>query len=773
MSASSFAPVAEPQGDTFPVGELLSALRALARGELAVPLLAERGGSAGEVVRELNRVIELQRQLALDRDSKRAEPPREQPALAAGSPALEEVEPPGVAAISRYRSQFLANMSHELRTPLNSLLILSKMLLDNVDGNLSDKQLAFCQTIHASGNELLARINDILDLAKIEAGTLVLESSQLVLEDLQAHIEQTFRHVAREKGLEFTLEVRRDLPPTLFTDAKRLQQILKHLLSNAFKFTPRGRVSLSVAPAHQGWAHDHAQLKGADVVFAFSVTDTGTGIPEDEQGTLFDAFARLAGPPHRRSGGTGLGLALSREVATLLGGELRVVSELGKGSTFTCYLPSRRMLQPEGVLRALLQTPRAQRPASSAPGADTLNEVNVADPSAQAAPAERLILIAESAAPLSQALHAAARQNGIEAVARVEPGVDFAVITRLRPVGILLDVRAGDLAGWIMLERLGQDPSTRHVPVVTIADDAQCRRALHMGAVSCIGTTTQRDIERAAEDIRFWSPGDERRLLVADWTLGEPGRLGTLLGVEGVEVRSVSSLAEASSQLRAQRFHAVVLALGSGAAGLPLLLLLSNLARGIPMVLYAERALEPEEAALASTLGEASPLSSVSDLDQLSIEVCKRLRRAPATVSSTERRLVGTAGAHAGVLSGARVLIIDADVRNIFAMTSTLERHGAVVSHADSGREGLELLEQGPPVQALIVDVATSELGGHDIIRRVRRQALHAALPILAITAKGTPIDRDACARSGATHCIPRPVDAQHLVSALRVIIAR
>jgi CheY-like chemotaxis protein len=235
----------------------------------------------------------------------------------------------------------------------------------------------------------------------------------------------------------------------------------------------------------------------------------------------------------------------------------------------------------------------------------------------------------------------------------------------------------------------------------------------------------------------------------------------------------VSSLAEASSQLRAQRFHAIVLALGAGGEALPLLRLLSSLARGLPTVLYAERALERDEAALVSTLAEGSPVSSVSDLDQLSNEVGKRLQRPQATLSSAERRRVTTADTHAGVLLGVRVLIIDDDVRNIFAMTSTLERHGALVSNADNGREGLELLEQGPPVQALIVDVTTSDLGGHDIIRRVRQQAAHTALPIIAITPKATPADREACARSGATHCIAKPVDAQHLVSALRVIIER
>ncbi|HEU4582703.1 MAG TPA: HAMP domain-containing protein [Polyangiaceae bacterium] len=669
-----------------------------------------------------------------------------------------------LALTSRYKSEFVANMSHELRTPLNSLLILSRMLVDNAEGNLTQKQVSFAQTIHASGNDLLSLINDILDLSKIESGTLAVEPSEVLLDDLRAYVEQGFRHVAHEKGLEFNVEISGRPPASIHTDPKRLQQVLKNLLSNAFKFTERGSVTMTISTASYGWNREHAILNRAECVVAFSVSDTGMGIAEDKQRIIFEAFQQADGTTSRRFGGTGLGLSISREIAKLLGGEIRVVSMLGSGSTFTFYLPS-QYVAPAGE--------RARRSDSDAPLPSRFTPPVTSEPEPATEPApERaprgscLLLLGSPDAELREALHGPLQQIGLGPLVSEEPRVDPAQIAKLHAAGIIVDLRSGQLDGWVALDRLKHTLATAHLPVVALAGPSDGLKALHMGAVAVLERLVPADVERALRHVSALQPDQGRRLLLISDDAASAAHLMPLLAGEGGEVRSVPSGAGALAALPREGFQCVVLALGDGPAQLePLLPQVS----GLPLIVHAARPVAEAESAQIAAARRRQPIEVTHSAEQLIRHGCLALHRPEETLPSGQRRLLLEATRRRAALAGMRVLIIDDDVRNIFAMTSALERHGALVSYADNGQQGLELLNAGPPPQAVLVDIMMPELDGYEIMRRIRQQPRHARLPLIAVTAKAMPSDREKCLRAGATHYLAKPVDAGQLVSALRV----
>jgi signal transduction histidine kinase/HAMP domain-containing protein/CheY-like chemotaxis protein len=666
-----------------------------------------------------------------------------------------------LALTSRYKSEFVANMSHELRTPLNSLLILSRMLVDNADGNLTDKQVSFAQTIHASGNDLLSLINDILDLSKIESGTLAVEPSEVLLDDLRAYVEQGFRHVAHEKGLEFNVEITGRPPASIHTDPKRLQQVLKNLLSNAFKFTERGSVTMSISTASYGWNREHAILNHADCVVAFSVSDTGMGIPEDKQRIIFEAFQQADGTTSRRFGGTGLGLSISREIANLLGGEIRVVSMLGSGSTFTFYLPSQYVAP---------FSERGRRPGSEGHAVSPV--LGTAPEPAREPAAERaqgggcLLLLGTADAELREALRGPLERMDLAPLVSEDPRVDPAQIAKLHATGIIVDLRSGNLDGWIALDRLKHTLATAHLPVVALSAQSDGPKALHMGAVEVIQRLVPGEVERALRRVNALQPDQSRRLLLISEDARASASLVPLLGGEGVEVRSVTTGTDAQLALSREDFQCVVLSLGEGPFALEPLL---RQAPGMPLLVHALRPLSEAESAQIAAARRRQPIEVTHSAEQLLRHSCLALHRPEETLPSGQRRLLLEATQRRAALAGMRVLIIDDDVRNIFAMTSALERHGALVSYADNGQQGLELLNAGPPPQAVLVDIMMPELDGYEIMRRIREQPRHAQLPLIAVTAKAMPADREKCLRAGATHYLAKPVDAGQLVSALRV----
>ena len=399
--------------------------------------------------------------------------------------ALEE-KAEQLALISKYKSEFLANMSHELRTPLNSLLILSQILTENADGNLTAKQVGFAQTIHSSGSDLLDLINDILDLSKIESGTMAVDITPVSFVEVRKFVESTFRQMADLKGLHFEVDVDPKLPPALQTDTKRLQQVLKNLLSNAFKFTERGSVALKARLATGGWNPEQELLNAANAVVAFSVTDTGIGIPKEKHGVIFEAFQQGDTGTSRKYGGTGLGLSISRQITRLLGGEIRIESAPGEGSTFTLYLPVMYPLQPaqtpatgteDGAGEdSTSETVKPMPTASSRVMLSPVVERAISDDRSAIEEGDRILLIAEDDPHFAQILLDLARDRGFKGLVAQRADRALALAREYQPTAVTLDLRLPDADGWTILDRLKHDPATRHIPVHIISVEENWQR---------------------------------------------------------------------------------------------------------------------------------------------------------------------------------------------------------------------------------------------------------------------------------------------------------
>src|SRR5262249_52934045 len=500
-----------------------------------------------------------------------------------------------LALTSKYKSEFLANMSHELRTPLNSLLILSDQLSKNPGGNLTPKQTEFAKTIHSSGNDLLNLINDILDLSKIESGTVQVDVGELRLDDLRHFVERTFRHVAEAKNIEFTIDFDKHLPEAMLTDSKRLQQIIKNLLSNAFKFTHHGCVSLSVHPVLEGWNGDHEDLNRASYVLAFEVSDTGIGISADKQQIIFEAFQQADGSTSRKYGGTGLGLAISRELSRLLGGEIKLVSSPGTGSTFTLYIPqtyspprtprkAQQQAEPVGAATAAApasadgrkrvgapssrsratgtsarksdgRLTRAQQAAAAAPQPE-VELVNEADDDRdRIQPGDRVLLIVENDVGFAKFLLDAAREQGMKGLVTSRGAAALALAREYKPHAVTLDIFLPDIEGWRVLERLKSNLGTRHLPVCVVSTDDARRRALASGAIAFLAKPIQ-SRETLDDLLRFlkdFVSRPTRHVLIVEPDAQRRDEIKKLVAADDVQVVAPSDHKDALELLSRQK----------------------------------------------------------------------------------------------------------------------------------------------------------------------------------------------------------------------------
>jgi signal transduction histidine kinase/DNA-binding response OmpR family regulator/HAMP domain-containing protein len=708
--------------------------------------------------------------------------------------ALEE-KAEQLALTSKYKSEFLANMSHELRTPLNSLLILSDQLCKNQGGNLTPKQIEFAKTIHASGNDLLTLINDILDLSKIESGTVVIDPSDLHLEDLRRYVERTFRHVAEAKNVDFFIRLDPRLPKSMFADAKRLQQVLKNLLSNAFKFTHEGNVTLTMEPAEAGWDPDNEDLNRASEVIAISVSDTGIGISPDKQQIIFEAFQQADGSTSRKYGGTGLGLAISRELSRLLGGEIRLTSAPGMGSTFTLYVPTvyvgtRALRRGAAIERdasasaALRDAARPQvydAPALTPPPqpAKLVNEVG--DDRDSVSLHDRMVLIVENDLGFARFVLDAAREKGFKGIVTSQGVSALALAAEYKPAAITLDIFLPDIDGWRVLERLKNDPQTRHIPVAVISTDEARERALGSGAFDFVAKPLQSKeaLDVLLERVGSFVDRSERNLLVVSPDAVRRDSLCSYLRADDVHVLSVENYQAAVEMLAGHPVDCVVLdsalpAPAQGGLDGDTDLLASLASR--PVVIYSHG--NRSEATGAehdrwsrfvrhAVVREAHTPARV--LDHASFFMHRAPTRMPDVHRDALRQLYDADDS----LKGRRAMVVDDDMRNIFALTSLLEDRGMhVVSH-DNGRDAITALQERPDVDVVLMDIMMPEMDGIDTIREIRRIPACKNVPIIAVTAKAMKGDREKCMEAGAWDYLAKPVDTDLMVGTLRAWLRR
>jgi HAMP domain-containing protein/signal transduction histidine kinase/CheY-like chemotaxis protein len=683
--------------------------------------------------------------------------------------ALEE-KAEQLALTSKYKSEFLANMSHELRTPLNSLLILSKLLSDNTQGNLSDKQVEFARNIHDAGSDLLGLINDILDLSKIESGTVTLDIGEMSFASLRDQVDRTFAQVAQAKKLDFQVELDPELPRSMLTDDKRLQQIIKNLLSNAFKFTEKGHVKLKVAKAESGWNTGNDHLNTAGQVLAISVQDSGIGIPEDKQRIIFEAFQQADGTTSRKYGGTGLGLSISREIARLLGGELRVESKPGAGSTFTLYLPlnfSPQVSQPVSS-GARPQMPLAARALQNA----TMNEEApeaVADDRDEITSEDSVVLIVEDDPRFASILLSLVRDSGCKGVVTGEGGAVPSLARRFGPDAIMLDIGLPDIDGLALLDLLKRTPETRHIPVHLISADDQRGLGLSMGAFGFTHKPVEREVVVSTlQGVKSFVDKADRRVVL----IGKEGEGADVLRQCFTTVELADDLEAVLALPAAERPDGIVVEASATPAAKLVELLKSS--EGVnPVVVYAPEELEADDdrrlrlAVFAGLLRLARTPDQL--IDQASLLLHEPLDQLP---EATRNKLVQSRHDDA-LLTGRKMVVIDDDIRNIFSLASALEEYGIELSYAESGRAGLQLLDENPEVDVVLVDIMMPDMDGYETIREIRSRDAFADLPIVAVTAKAMKGDRQKCIQAGASDYVSKPVDIDHLVSVLRVSIQR
>jgi CheY-like chemotaxis protein/signal transduction histidine kinase/HAMP domain-containing protein len=715
--------------------------------------------------------------------------------------ALEE-KATQLALSSKYKSEFLANMSHELRTPLNSLLILAQQLSDNPEGNLTEDQVEFARTIHGSGSDLLTLINDILDLSKIESGTVTLEVSEYRFQHLRNYVERTFRHMAEAKKIQFSIELADNLPTSMMTDTTRLQQILKNLLSNAFKFTEHGQVALHIGLANSGWSADHPGLCQAEGVLAFSVTDTGIGIATDKLQLIFEAFQQADGSTARKYGGTGLGLSISRELARLLNGEIRVESVVSEGSIFTLYLPYSKSgfvnyepLQPTSSQAPMLTTnviysrdeatlgtvggnsfasqDQHESMAAHANMLSDLPEDTTFDDRALIAPGDPSILIVEDDPRFAKTLLDFARERNFKGIVTIHSDSALTLARDYSPTAILLDIDLPDIDGFTVLDRLKRDPGTRHIPVHVLSNQKERERSLRHGAISYLPKPV--DLERLQEEfnrIQQFLTGGKRSLLLVEDDRSQRDAIIELIGESDVDIVAVETGKDALQSLNKNRFDCVVLDLTlPDMNGIELLDSIgkNQALRNLPIVIYTAKELERKEETRLKKIAKTVVLKDARSPERLLDETALFLHRSQASMPESQRRMLERIQADDNGLAGRQVLIVDDDLRNIFALSSVLERQQMKVLFAENGRDGIEVLENNPSIEIVLMDIMMPEMDGYDTMRAIRKIPKFKQLPIITLTAKAMKGDRDKCISAGASDYITKPVDIAQLLSLMRV----
>jgi signal transduction histidine kinase/DNA-binding response OmpR family regulator len=711
--------------------------------------------------------------------------------------ALEE-KARQLALTSKYKSEFLANMSHELRTPLNSLLILSDQLSGNAEGNLTGKQVEFARTIHSSGNDLLMLINDILDLSKIESGTVAVDVGEVRLDELQRFVDRTFRHVAETKGLAFEIRMDPRLPKSVSTDAKRLQQILRNLLSNAFKFTHKGEVNLVVRPASAGWSADNEDLNRAADVIEFSVTDTGIGIPTDKQQIIFEAFQQADGSTSRKYGGTGLGLAISRELSRLLRGEIRLVSAPQKGSVFSLYLPqafppsrvARKSSDAATMASAAIEAARhaAERRAEEAmppePQAAVSDEaaaaplaLNEADDDRESIhPGDRSVLIVENDLAFARVLLESARSQGFKGLVTTQGTTALSLLAEYHPSAIVLDIFLPDIEGWRVLSRLKNDLSVRHTPVHVISTEEARDRAIGSGARRFVAKPLQsrKAVDEVLAEIYAFTSSPRRKLLIVE---PDPARMSQvadyLSGLEDVEMIRISDGAEAAEMIRQAKVDCAVVDPETPELELATLMEdMRDMELAPPPVVAFGRLQAASVGAASVAYAHAPWVREARSLERLLDQVVVALHIDVSHLGERHRKVIEDAAGSTKALSGKRVLIVDDDIRNIFALSSVLEDYGMDIRTADNGREAIDLARQGG-LDVVLMDIMMPEMDGLETTRAIRRIPDCKDLPIVAVTAKAMKGDRERCIEAGAWDYLSKPVDREQLLTVLKAWLHR
>ena len=760
---------------TTSIGIVLNSIEATMQTEGLLKQSQQLAGELQAQQRELQQTNEQLEQKAQQLAERNVEVERKNQEIEQARRALEE-KATELALTSKYKSEFLANMSHELRTPLNSILILGQQLTDNPEGNLSTKQVEFARTIHGAGTDLLNLISDILDLSKIESGTVTVDAEEVFFSNLVDMVARPFRHEADTRQLSFEVHVDPNLGRSITTDTKRLQQVLKNLLSNAFKFTAQGGVRLNVSAALGGWSAEHPVLSQAPAVVAFEVTDTGIGIPLEKQKIIFEAFQQADASTSRKYGGTGLGLAISRELASLLGGEIHLRSTPNAGSTFTLYLPVKYV----GPTAAVHATIAAAAPAAQHAGPHLAPERTIEpipDDRMDIQPGDAILLIVEDDPHYARILIDLARDKGFKALLAMRGDDALNLAKQYQPTAVSLDVFLPDMLGWNVLSQLKQNSLTRHIPVQIVTLDEDRQHGLARGAFSFVTKPTTREgIADALSRIKEFSAPRRKRLLVVEDNKAEQMSIHELLGHDDIEIVNAGTGDEALATLRNRPCDCVVLDLRlPDMSGFEVLerMRADDALTDVPVVVFTGRELSAEEDAQLHTMARSIVVKGVESPERLLNETALFLHRVITDLPAEKQQMLERLNSSDEDLVGRTVLLVDDDARNIFALSSVLERRGMNVLTATTGNEAIELIEKTPSLAIVLMDIMMPEMDGYQTMEKIRQNRAYRRLPIIALTAKAMKGDREKCLEAGASDYLAKPVNTEQLLSALRMWLHR
>ena len=756
------------------IGIVLNSIEATMQTEGLLKQSQQLAGELQTQQKELQQTNDQLEQKAQQLAERNVEVERKNQEIEQARRALEE-KATELSLTSKYKSEFLANMSHELRTPLNSILILGQQLTENPDGNLSPKQVEFARTIHGAGTDLLNLISDILDLSKIESGTVTVDAEEIITSSLLDTVGRPFRHEAENRQLAFNISVDENLARSMVTDSKRLQQVLKNLLSNAFKFTAEGGVRLTVSAALGGWSAEHPILNNAPAVVAFEVTDTGIGIPLEKQKLIFEAFQQADAGTSRKYGGTGLGLAISRELASLLGGEIHLRSAPGKGSTFVLYLP----------LKYAGPTVAPRIPASTYSTAPALQVAatqervieQLPDDRLNLEPGDTILLIVEDDPHYARVLIDLARDKGFKVLVANRGAEALDLAKQFQPTAVSLDVFLPDMLGWTVLSQLKHNPLTRHIPVQIITLDEDRQHALARGAFSFVNKpTTTEGVAAALSQIKEYAKPRRKRLLIVEDNAAEQMSIRELLDHKDIEILTSGTGAGALSTLRDNPCDCVVLDLRlPDMSGFEVL----NQLRGdetlsnVPVVVFTGRELSTEEDAELHTMARSIVVKGVESPERLLDETSLFLHRVITELPVEKQRMLEKLNSSDDDLIGKTALLVDDDARNIFALSSVLERRGMKVLTATTGHEAIALVESTPRIAIVLMDIMMPQMDGYQTIGVIRQNPSLGRLPIIALTAKAMKGDREKCLEAGASDYLAKPVNTEQLLLAIRMWLHR
>lgn len=678
---------------------------------------------------------------------------------------------------SQYKSEFLANMSHELRTPLNSMLILSTLLRENAEGHLTEEQVSFASTIHTAGNDLLSLINDILDLSKVEAGKLDIYIEDVNLKSMSEGFKKSFQPLAQNKQIDFSVEIDSDIPKQIQCDQKRLEQILRNFLSNAFKFTERGHVELKISRP----AADLKLVRNSDQrdrLIAYSVRDTGIGIPIEKQKLIFEAFNQADSSTSRKYGGTGLGLTICRELAALLGGEMILRSEFGKGSVFTLVIPevcdaaphSLEESKPESLnrQRAPVSILTEPRPSEEKP----LESVRIKDDRDSIQADDKVVLIVEDDPPFMAILASAARKIGFKVLSAVDGEQALKDLGVFKPSGILLDMKLPGVSGLGLIETLKSSPDTRHIPIHVISGVDVSQNALRMGALGyLLKPVSTEQLKGAFQKIEDMISRRVRRVLIVEDDEKQRHAISKLIQGSDVQTDAVGLAREAQEMIKKSSYDCMILDLKlPDKSGLELLdaIAQDKSATRPPVIVYTGKDLSRDEILQLRRYSDSIIIKGVKSPERLVDEVSLFLHRVESQLPETQQQLLVESRRVNRPFSGQTVLLVDDDLRNTFALMSALEPKGLKVLVARNGFEALDKLRATESIDLVLMDIMMPEMDGYTAMKEIRKDPKKAALPIIALTAKAMRGDQERCLEAGANDYLPKPIDLERLLSVLK-----